>query len=241
MDIALEAGNSTLAYFQNEFEVDFKSDDSPVTVADRQAEAILRQRIHSRFPEDGILGEEEGPTGDQIRRWVLDPIDGTKSFICGVPLYATLVAFEEADQRQIGVAFFPALDLMISAELGRGAKCNGQPIAVSKKTDLATSVLCSGSVTTFNRKGLLPGYLQLGEESLAMRTWCDAYGHCLVAMGHVEAMIDPRIEPYDIAAIDVIVTEAGGRITNFAGVGCPQNDAISTNGILHDLVLERFR
>ncbi|MEQ1936181.1 MAG: inositol monophosphatase family protein [Fimbriimonadaceae bacterium] len=240
MDIALEAGNSTLAYFQSDLEVSFKADDSPVTLADRNAESILRKRISQRFPEDGIYGEEEGQSGDQTRRWVLDPIDGTKSFICGVPLFATLVAFEDDSHRQIGVAFFPALDLMVSAEIGGGARCNGELIHVSRKAEISTSVICTGSVSTFRKRSKLDGYLKLSDEALASRTWCDAYGHCLVAMGRVEAMIDPRVEPYDIAAVQVIVTEAGGKVTTFDGGNDPQTDAISSNGLLHDLILERM-
>lgn len=241
MDIALEAGNLTLAYFQNDVEISFKHDDSPVTIADREAENLLRKRITARYPEDGVYGEEEGRTGDQKRCWVLDPIDGTKSFICGVPLFATLVAFEESDQRQIGVAFFPALDLMFCAEVGRGARCNGELISVSSKTSLDRSVICTGSVATFHKRGLLDGYVRLSEAALASRTWCDAYGHCLVAMGRVEAMIDPRVEPYDVAAIQVIVSEAGGRISSFDGTENPQTEALSSNGLLHDLILGELK
>lgn len=236
----MEAGKSTLPVFGTGHAVDRKADDSPVTEADREAERILRRLIGSSYPGDGIYGEEEGQVGDQSRRWVLDPIDGTKSFVSGVPLYSTLVSFEEDGRATLGVAYFPVLDLILWGERGAGAFANGQPIRVSETGRLSDAVLCSGSVRTFEMQGRLSGYLTLGRECLAMRTWCDAYGHALVAMGHVAAMIDPRVEHYDISAVGVIVEEAGGMFTSFAGEANPLGEAISTNRALHREVLGAF-
>lgn len=241
LEAAYEAGRSTLALFATGMTVDRKSDDSPVTAADRGAERILRERIAARFPEDGIYGEEEGESGSQDRRWVIDPIDGTKSFICGVPLYSTLLSFEEEGRATLGISYFPALDLMVYAESGGGAFANGRPIRVSSKDRLSDAVICSGSVKNLEARGALPGYLELGNRVLAVRTWCDAYGHALVAMGRVEAMIDPVVAHYDISAMNVIVREAGGRFTSFADTDYPEGEAISTNAGLHDAIMEHLR
>lgn len=241
LDAAYEAGRSTLALFATSMSVDRKGDDSPVTEADRGAERILRERIAARYPEDGIYGEEEGKSGVQDRRWVIDPIDGTKSFICGVPLYSTLLSFEVEGKAILGISYFPALDLMVFAEERGGAFANGRPIRVSEKSELGDAVICSGSVKNLEARGNLPGYLQLGEKALAIRTWCDAYGHALVAMGRVEAMIDPVVAHYDISAMNVIVREAGGRFTSFDDRDHPEGEAISTNARLHDRIMECLR
>jgi histidinol-phosphatase len=192
------------------------------------------------YPEDGLFGEEEGQEGDQSRRWVIDPIDGTKSYVSGVPLYATLLSFEVSGRAEIGVAFFPALDLMVYAERGGGAFANGRQISASAKTRVSDAVLCSGSVRTFEAQNRLKGYLSLGRECLAMRTWCDAYGHVLVAMGQVEAMIDPIVQPYDISALSVIVEEAGGRFSSFEGNADPSGEAISACPGIYSAIIGAF-
>lgn len=238
---AREAGKSTLSIFGSGHAVDRKADDSPVTEADREAERILRRLIGAAYPGEGIYGEEEGESGRQDRRWVLDPIDGTKSFISGVPLYATLVSFEEQGSATLGVAYFPALDLTLWSEVGAGAFADGNPIRVSDTDRLGDCVLCSGSVRTFEAQGRLEGYLSLARQCLAMRTWCDAYGHALVAMGRVAAMIDPRVEHYDISAVGVIVREAGGCFTAFDGTDHPSGEAISSNAAIHPAIIEAFR
>lgn len=220
--------------------VDRKEDDSPVTEADRRAEQILRDLIRRRFPEDGLYGEEEGKSGDQSHRWVIDPIDGTKSFVSGVPLYATLLSYELDEVATIGISYFPALDLMLYAEKGSGTFANGRRVTASHKSNLKDSVLCSGSVRTFESQDRLGGYLQLGRECLAMRTWCDAYGHALVAMGHVEAMIDPTVQPYDISAMSVILPESGAKFTAFDGSENPQGEAISAGPAIHAAIIGAF-
>jgi histidinol-phosphatase len=241
LDAVYQAGRSTLALFGTGHAVERKADASPVTEADREAERILRDLIAARWPGEGIFGEEEGKSGNQDRRWVIDPIDGTKSFVSGVPLYATLLSFEEAGRATVGVAYFPALDLMLCAEKGQGALADGRAIAVSAKTTLADSVVCCGSVRSFESRGHLEGYLRIWREVLALRTWCDAYGHALVAMGRVEAMLDPVVEHYDVSSMRLIVEEAGGIFCGFDGGDSPNREAISVNRALHRDILERFR
>ena len=241
IDAVLRAGRSTLATYQKLSVVDRKSDNSPVTVADRAAESQLRAEIAAAFPEDGILGEEEGETGDRMRRWVLDPIDGTKSFVAGVPLYATLMAFEVDDIPQIGVCYFPALDELIYAERGQGCVWNGTACHVSTKVELADSFVATGGLQTLAKTDCLAGVVRLGRACLATRTWCDAYGHALVATGRVEAMIDPLVSRWDISAMAVIVEEAGGRWSGLDGSAGLHDSALSSNGLLHERVLEELR
>lgn len=241
IEAAYKAGRSTLAHFQVPLDVERKGDDSPVTIADRGAERLIREEIAKRYPEHGIYGEEEGKTGDQSRRWVIDPIDGTKSFVSGVPLYATLLAFEEDEQAIVGVCYFPALDEMIVAERGQGASWNGRSCSVSNKANLADAVICSASPKGLRDYGKLEGTLRLADRTLAHRTWCDAYGHALVATGRVEAMLDPVVNRYDVAPLALILEEAGGRFTDFQGRPGVWPEALSTNAALHDEILEAFR
>lgn len=241
VEAAVRAGKSTLEHFRADVQVDLKGDDSPVTIADRIAERILRQAIESAYPGEAILGEEEGESGTGSARWVLDPIDGTKSFICGVPLFGTLVAFEESGEPLIGVAYFPALDEIVYAERGKGSFWNGKPCRVSSKASLENSVISCGSHLSLHRHGKLGGLLRLAEQALATRSWSDAYGHILVATGRVEAMVDPVLAYWDIRAPMLIVREAGGMFTDFSGGDNPVNEGLSSNGLLHDSLLEAFR
>lgn len=241
LNLAYEAGRGTLAHFATGPTLELKEDRSPVTVADREAETHVRRALAERFPGEGILGEEEGETGESDRRWVVDPIDGTKSFICGVPLYATLLSYEEGGVPEIGVCYFPALDLILSAESGRGAFCNGRPIRVSPKESLEQATLCCGGHASMERSGKMDGFQRLARKVMTTRTWGDAYGHALVAMGRVEAMIDPVLKRWDISAMQIIVEEAGGKYTDFVGQRNPQTEAVASNGLLHEVVLNSFR
>jgi histidinol phosphatase-like enzyme (inositol monophosphatase family) len=240
LEIAYRAGRSTLASFNVGTAVEIKSDHSPVTAADRNAEALIRKAITQTYPGEAILGEEEGESGSGIDRWVVDPIDGTKSFICGVPLYGTLISFERDGEPLLGVAYFPALDQMVYAEKGGGAYCNGRKAHVSRRSDVSRSTFCSGGHNTMERCGRLGPFMRIAKDALATRTWGDAYGHALVATGRVEAMVDPLVARWDISAMIVIVEEAGGTLTDFKGGRNPSNQAISSNGHMHPYLLECF-
>jgi len=241
IETAVRAGKSTLAHFQTGTQVEIKSDDTPVTLADRNAERIIRSAIEEAWAGDGILGEEEGETGRQDARWVLDPIDGTKSFISGVPLYATLLAYEIDSVAQVGVCYFPALNELVFAELGGGCFWNGRQCRVSDRQSIDGAVLATGSMTSMKRAGRISGYESLERRSLACRTWGDAYGHALVATGRVDAMIDPIVAHWDVSAMSVIVREAGGEFTDFAGNQGLSTEALSSNGAVHDQLLEAFQ
>lgn len=240
LDAAVRAGRGTLAHFQTEAAVDLKADSSPVTIADREAEAYLRRAIGASYPGEAILGEEEGLTGVGDARWVIDPIDGTKSFISGVPMYGTLLSYEVDGIPILGVSYFPALDELVYAERGKGAFWNGRPCRVSQRGTVAGSVLSCGSHASMAKHGRTAGLAALAERTMATRTWTDAYGHALVATGRIEAMIDPVLAPWDISAMEVIVEEAGGAFTDFEGQPHPRNCAVSSNGLVHGELLRAF-
>jgi histidinol phosphatase-like enzyme (inositol monophosphatase family) len=240
LDTAVRAGRFTLAHFNTGTPVEFKPDATPVTEADRGAERIIRGAIEAAYPWEAILGEEEGSSGSGDNRWVIDPIDGTKSFVCGVPLYATLLSYEIGGEPVIGVAFFPALNELLYAEKGEGAFWNGRKCRVSARTSLEGAVVSSGSHASMEKHGKAEGFRTVAQRTMATRTWCDAYGHSLVATGRIEAMIDPIVNHWDVSAMSLIVVESGGRFTDFSGVPGPHAEAVSSNGLVHEELLEVF-
>jgi histidinol phosphatase-like enzyme (inositol monophosphatase family) len=240
LEAAFVAGRSTLAHFRTGVDVEKKSDSTPVTVADREAETLIRRLIAKQYPADAILGEEHGGDLKGLDRWVIDPIDGTKSFVCGVPLYATLISYEQNGEAILGACYFPALDEMVYAEKGGGAFWNGRPCRVSTNSNLSNSYISSGSPGSMIDNGRWDGFRRLIKSTVGTRTWSDAYGHALVATGRVDAMIDPIVNPWDISSMAIIVREAGGRFTDFSGSERLSNEAISSNGLLHDEILRAF-
>jgi len=241
LDVAYRAGRSTLSHFSTGVKVQIKEDHTPVTIADQQAEQLIRKAIQTKYPQDSILGEEGGESGKGTSRWVIDPIDGTKSFISGVPLYATLLSFEVNKEVRIGICYLPALDEMIYAVKGGGAFSNGRLIHVSNKKSLdLASISCGGHVTMMAKNRMTP-FLELSKKVLLTRTWGDAYGHVLVATGRIDGMIDPSLHRWDISAMSLIVKEAGGKVTNFAGKEGIFDEAISSNGLIHEQLIEAYR
>jgi histidinol phosphatase-like enzyme (inositol monophosphatase family) len=245
---AREAGALTLEHFGSErLGVETKGDGSPVTRADREAERLLVERIRGAFPDDGILGEESGERpGKSGRRWILDPIDGTKSFIHGVPLYGTLVALEAAGRAVVGVICLPALGEAVYAARGEGAfwskDLGGRgetplPARVSAVSRLDGALMCTTSPRGFERSGHTAFYQRLQSRVAMERGWSDCYGHALVATGRAEIMLDPIMAIWDCAALLPVVEEAGGRFTDFSGAPTHGGgSAISTNLALADEV-----
>ena len=245
IDAAYRAGRGTLAHFGLGPEIIIKEDATPVTVADREAERAIREAIERAFPGDAILGEEEGGDPSIPDRWVIDPIDGTKSFVSGVPLYGTLLSYEVDRTPILGVCYLPGLDELLWAERGGGAFLNGRPIRVSSRTSLDGAVVCYGSHRGFMESGRWPGIERLVDRAMATRTWGDAFGYALVASGRVDCMLDPGVSRWDVSAFDVIVPEAGGRITGFDGGdpfarGDRKLACVASNGILHEEILSQF-
>jgi histidinol-phosphatase len=240
LSVAREAGEVTLRYFQKNLAVETKADLSPVTIADRESERVLRQWIEQRFPDHGILGEEFGAVRDDAAyRWMLDPIDGTLSFIRGVPLYGVMVGLEHAGEPELGVVHFPALGETIWARRGGGAWWNGRRAKVSEAPRLADATLVTTDLGGFAAAGFDVAYQRLRAAVKLERTWGDCYGHMLVATGRAEVMMDPILEKWDACALLPILEEAGGRFTDWHGSRTIYGgSAISTNGLLHDAVMQ---
>ena len=242
-DAAWQAGKITLSYFGTGIVPELKSDQTPVTVADRQAENLLRTLIEARFPDHAVLGEEYGESNQGARyRWILDPIDGTKSFVQGVPLYGVLIGLERDGEPVLGVCYLPALDEMVAAGQGLGCTLNGRRIRVSAVKEMADAVFLTSDVAAFSKRGRQDVYHKLEQATRLSRTWGDCYGHILVAMGRAEMMLDAAMNVWDCAALLPILQEAGGTFTDWEGNATIHGpDAFSTNGHLFKRVLEVTR
>lgn len=218
VEVAFRAGRISLGHFQTGVAVDTKEDASPVTIADRDAEQAARRMIERRFPRDGILGEEFGAVRpDAARRWIIDPIDGTRSFVRGVPLYGVLLALVEDDQSLLGVIHLPALNETVYAGRGIGCWWNGRRASVSDVATLEDAMLLTSDVANVHRYGRTAGWDRLVEGGATTRTWGDCYGYALVATGRAEGMFDPVLSVWDAAALPPIIEEAGGVITDWDG------------------------
>jgi histidinol phosphatase-like enzyme (inositol monophosphatase family) len=245
LQIAREAGKITLEYFRrDDLEVERKGDDSPVTIADRRAEEHLRNRIAEAFAHDGVVGEELTDTpGSSAFRWIVDPIDGTKSFIHGVPLYGTLIGIELEGEPVAGVIQIPALDECVYACKGQGAwYVQGQkakrPAKVSKTAPLAQGVFLTTAVPTFDEIDRHDVYERLESTARLTRTWGDCYGYLLVATGRAELMVDPIAAVWDLAPLLPILEEAGGAFTDWQGRRTIHSgQALATNGLIQEEVL----
>lgn len=240
---AVRAGEITMEHFGGLLSSETKDDGTPVTVADRAAEAYLRDSIRSRFPDHGILGEEFGEENPGAHiRWILDPIDGTKTFLRGVPLYGVLIGIEVEGEPAVGIAHFPGLGETVAAATGEGCFRNGVRVRVSDRGDLSLSAVLTTDERAFLEEPLATGWQDLVRRAQMSRTWGDCYGHVLVATGRAEVMVDPVLSPWDAAPFVPILTEAGGRFTDLAGnSGAFGGSGVSTNGILHQKVLELLR
>ncbi len=240
VDIAREAGAITLRHYQGSFLPESKADNSFVTIADREAEAYLRARIAAAFPGDSILGEEEGEqSGSSNRRWILDPIDGTYSFVHGVPLYAVLLGLEFEAEPILGVVNLPALNELVYAARGLGCFWNGKLAHVSATNSLDQALLLSTDFGVCEKYGFGPAAEMLQQQVNARRTWGDAYGHVLVATGRADIMLDPVMNVWDCAPLLPILEEAGGTFTDWSGARTIHGgNAISTNGKLFDRVMD---
>lgn len=222
----------------SDLQVSTKPDLTPVTEADRAVEVALRERLAATRPGHAVLGEEFGETGSGASRWILDPIDGTKNYVRGIPIWATLIALESDGVVRIGVVSAPALGRRWWAVRGGGAYANGDAIHVSGICAISDAQLSYDSVAGFTELGLRSRFLALGEQCWRTRGLGDFWSHVLVAEGACDIAIEPEVSLWDLAALQVIVEEAGGRFTDLSGT--PRADggsAVSSNGYLHNAVL----
>jgi histidinol phosphatase-like enzyme (inositol monophosphatase family) len=241
IEAAAEAGKITLGYFQTSaYEVETKEDLSPVTIADRRAEERIVAIVRRYFPDHAILGEESGASaGNEPIRWIIDPIDGTKSFIRGVPLYGTMIGVEIEGEAQVGVVNIPALGEMHYGARGHGSYCNGRRSRVSSVSAMKDAMLMLTDVRPYMRnRELTEVYGRFVERTFLQRTWGDCYGYMLVATGRADIMLDNKMSPWDCAALKPIIEEAGGIFTDWNGTPTIHGgNAVATNGLLHNEVL----
>jgi histidinol-phosphatase len=243
LDLADLADAITVERFQAEdLVVETKPDLSPVTEADRAVERVLRKRIGEERPGHGVVGEELGADGNGSARWIIDPIDGTKNYLRGLPVWGTLVALEREGQVEVGVVSAPALHRRWWAARGQGAFVNARRIRVSGVADLSDAVLSYASLLSWEQHGLGEQFLTLARGFWRTRGFGDFWGHMLVAEGAADVAIEPEVELWDLAAPQVIVEEAGGRFTDLSGTPTPAGrSVVSSNGLLHDRVLATLR
>ena len=239
VEAAQRAGQLALGYFDQTLQVEWKHDQSPVTVADREAEQLLRQTLGRAFPDDGFLGEEYGDApGSSGFRWVLDPIDGTRNFVRGIPIWATLVGLEYQGEQIAGVAEAPGMNTTWRALRGDGAYRGDRRIRVSDVADLSKAMLFYSSLSWFLKAGRRDVFLDLTLRTDRQRGFGDFYGFVLVAEGAGEVMVEHGVHAWDIVALKPIVEEAGGRLTDWDDGGdVTRPDVIASNGKLHDEIL----
>lgn len=229
-----------------DLEVTTKPDLTPVSDADRAAEELIRAQLKRARPRDAVTGEEFGTDGASKRRWIIDPIDGTKNFVRGVPVWATLIALVEDDQPVVGVVSAPALSRRWWAYQDGGAYTgrslsNAQKIQASNITELSDASLSFSSLEGWRERGSIAEFLQLTSDVWRVRAFGDFWSYMLVAEGAVDIACEPELELYDMAALVPIVTEAGGMFTSLDGEPGPWGGhGLATNGLMHDDVLERL-
>jgi histidinol-phosphatase len=238
---ARAAGDVALRYFRSDLSVETKPDRSPVTIADRECERRIVDVLRQAFPDYGVYGEEFGEEkGRGRKRWIIDPIDGTKSFVRGIPFFATLIALEDDDEVTLGVVHAPATGELLYATRGGGAfDETGRKLSVSAVDRLSGSMVSFGGLKIFRREGRWRAFEQLVEATGRQRGYGDYLGSTSVIRGWSEAMLEMDVKPWDLAPLKILVEEAGGRLTDFSGRRTIYGgSAVVTNGKIHDEVIE---
>jgi histidinol-phosphatase len=240
-ELADEAGRIGMSFFRGSFDVRTKVDRTPVTEADVAIEAMVREAIRDRFPGDGVLGEEGGSEGGGARRWIVDPIDGTKNFADGIQVWATLIALAVDDRPMLGVVNAAALGERYEAVRGGGARMNGEPIEVSRADRIERASVLHAEVPDWLDGEYGRPLADLLRQARRDRAFGDFWGHVLVARGSADVCFEPELATWDWAAIEVVVEEAGGRMTQFDGAPLTHGGSVLTsNGVLHDELLARL-
>ena len=242
MQLADQADRIAMRHFRRDLRIDRKPDRTFVTQADTEIEKVLRDSIQHRYPGHGVLAEEFGDrTSNQETRWIIDPIDATHSYMRGVPVFATLLALERDGALELGIVSAPAMHERWHAVRGGGAWSGKRRLGVSKVARLEDAQVFYASRTAFKAVGKERGFDAVVDRAWRDRGFGDFWGYMLVAEGAGEAMIEPELYSWDLAAPLIIVEEAGGRLTDFSGRRTyAGGNAVASNGPLHDLILKRF-
>jgi histidinol-phosphatase len=238
-DAAEQAGKFALQYFDRDIAVEWKADQSPVTMADRGSEDLLRRTLLGQFPTDGFLGEEFGATpGTSGYRWIIDPIDGTRSFVRGIPIWACMIGLEFKGDLIAGVVSLPAMKQTFHALRGAGAYRDERRIHVSDVAELGRAHVYYSSISWFKKAGREREFLDLVHRTERQRGFGDFYGFMMVAQGSGEIMVEHGVHPWDLGAIVPIVEEAGGKLTAWDGkLDIARPDVLASNGVLHEQAL----
>jgi histidinol-phosphatase len=242
MELADAADRISMRHFRRDLQIDRKPDRTYVTQADIAIETELRERIAAKYPDHGVLAEELGAqSANRETRWIIDPIDATHSYMRGIPAFATLIALERAGVMELGIMSAPAMQSRWHAGRGAGAWRGERRLHVSKIKTLAEAQIFYASRTAFTEVGKERGFDAVMKESWRDRGFGDFWGYALVAEGAGEAMIEPQLQPWDLAAPLIVLEEAGGRLTDFTGKRTyAGGSAVASNGLLHDAIIERL-
>lgn len=242
IEAARAAGEVALGHYRSGLEVTLKPDLSPVTQADREAEKVIIEILRSAFPDHGFLGEELGAQGDQAVRWIIDPIDGTRNFVRGIPFWATLIGLEEHGEITAGVVYNPVSGELLHARRGAGVYANGERVRVSEVDDLSRAFLCHASLNLLRSAGYWDGLVRLVDATERQRGFGEYYSYALVARGQAEIAVEADLKPWDLAPIKILTEEAGGRFTDFEGrPTIYSGTALASNGRLHEAALTLLR
>lgn len=237
--LANESEKIISEYFRKKIEIEAKDDSSPVTIADKKSEEVMRKLIMREFPEHGIIGEEFGEYNPNAKyKWILDPIDGTKSFICGTPLFGTLIALLKDNNPVLGAINFPILKEYLIGD-NEISELNGRKVTVKSCDDISSAILLITDYLNFEKYRSISGLNKLIKKVKLFRTWGDCYGYYLVATGYADIMIDPIMSPWDLMALIPIIRGAGGTITDYYGNDPVKgNSIVATAGIIHNDVIK---
>lgn len=244
IETAVEAGKLTLGFFQTTLPVETKEDGTPVTQADQQAETFIRRQIEKQYPGHAVVGEEYGLQGSEgaSHRWIIDPIDGTRSFVRGVPLFSVLIGLEIDGVIEAGVAYFPALNELLAAASGLGCWWNGRPARVSQVAQLDQATVAFTDLANFSRYNRQNAWEKVSSSVNYRAGWGDAFGYLLAATGRVDIMLEAVVSVWDIAPYPVIFREAGGYFGDWSGNATIHNqEALATNPLLLPQLLELIK
>jgi len=241
-EAARAAGEIALKYYRRGVEVTLKPDRSPVTRADREAEQVIVEILGRAFPDYGFLGEELGARGSEMVRWVVDPIDGTRNFVRGIPIWAVLIALEERGEITAGLIHNPVSGELYTARKGRGAFLGAERLRVSDMSSLDKATMIHASLGFLRSSGHWEGFVRLVDATERQRGFGDYLCYTVVAEGKADLAVESDLKPWDLAPVKILVEEAGGCFTDFAGVPTIYSGtALASNGLLHDAALAMFR